>query len=38
MIHANGGMDGPFSRLFGIEALPRTLFFDEDPENLINVK
>jgi thiol-disulfide isomerase/thioredoxin len=46
--YANGGMNGPFSQLFGIIGLPRTLFFDEDgnclnqfvenPENLTFVK
>jgi thiol-disulfide isomerase/thioredoxin len=46
--YANGGMNGPFSQLFGIIAIPRTLFFDEagnclnqfveDPENLSYVK
>lgn len=42
--YANGAMNGPFSQLFGIIAIPRTLFFDEagncinqfveNPENL----
>jgi thiol-disulfide isomerase/thioredoxin len=46
--YADGGMNGPFSRLFSIEGIPRLLFFDEngncinqyvdDPESILKAK